>query len=67
MPSLFEYDLGDWKDPFPAPVVEEHDGFMIVRDDLLDGGSKMRFADYLIQSQPEIEESSDLYGGSCEG
>ena len=62
MPSLFEYDLGDWKDPFPAPVVEEHDGFMIVRDDLLDGGSKMRFADYLIQSQPEIEEW--VYGSS---
>ena len=62
MPSLFEYDLGDWKDPFPAPVIEEHDGFMVVRDDLLDGGSKMRFADYLIQSQPEIEEW--VYGSS---
>ena len=37
MPSLFDYDLGDWKDPLPAPVVEEHDGFMIVRDDLLEG------------------------------
>jgi len=62
MTSLFEYDLGDWKDPFPAPVVEEHDGFVVVRDDLLDGGSKMRFADYLIQSQPEIEEW--VYGSS---
>jgi len=62
MPSLFEYDLGDWTDPFPAPVIEEHEGFMIVRDDLLDGGSKMRFADYLIKSQPEIEEW--VYGSS---
>ena len=62
MPSLFDYDLGDWTDPFPAPVIEEHEGFMIVRDDLLDGGSKMRFADYLIKSQPEIEEW--VYGSS---
>ena len=28
----------------PAPVVEEHNGFQIVRDDLIGGGSKMRFA-----------------------
>jgi hypothetical protein len=62
MTSLFEYDLGDWKDPFPAPVVEEHDGFMIVRDDLLVGGSKMRFADYLIKGQTEIDEW--VYGSS---
>jgi hypothetical protein len=62
MPSLFDYDLGDWKDPFPAPVIEEHDRFFIVRDDLLDGGSKMRFADYLIGSQPEVDEW--VYGSS---
>ena len=38
MTSLFDTDLitdiGNWKDPFPAPVIEEHDGFMVVRDDL---------------------------------
>ena len=62
MPSLFDYDLGDWVDPFPAPVIEEHEGFVVVRDDLLDGGSKMRFADYLIKSEPEIEEW--VYGSS---
>ena len=70
MPNLFENDVDgylstivdNWEDPFPAPVVEEHDGFMVVRDDLLDGGSKMRFADYLIKSEPEIEEW--VYGSS---
>ena len=64
MPSLFDddYDIGDWIDPNPAPVIEEHEGFFIVRDDLLGGGSKVRFADYLIQSQPEIEEW--VYGSS---
>ena len=35
---------------------------MIVRDDLLGGGSKVRFADYLISSNPEVEEW--VYGSS---
>lgn len=63
-PSLFEeeFDLGDWKDPNPDPVIEEHKGFLIVRDDLLGGGSKVRFADYLITSNPEVEEW--VYGSS---
>ena len=54
--------IGDWEDPFPPPVIEEHEGIKVVRDDLLDGGSKVRFADYLIQSHPEIEEW--VYGSS---
>jgi len=54
--------IGDWKDPLAAPVIEEHEGFLVVRDDLIGGGSKMRFADYLISSQPEIEEW--VYGSS---
>ncbi len=69
MSSLFEltsedYEtlIGDWADPLPPPVVEEHDGFLVVRDDLIGGGSKMRFADYLIRSQPEIKEW--VYGSS---
>ena len=44
--------IGDWTDSLPPPVVEEHEGILVVRDDLIGGGSKMRFADYLIQSQP---------------
>ena len=62
MPSLFDYDLGDWKDPYPPPVMEEHEEFIIVRDDFLDGGSKMRFADYLIHNETEIDEW--VYGSS---
>jgi hypothetical protein len=63
-PSLFEdeYDIGDWVDPLDPPVIEEHDGFMIVRDDIIPGGSKVRFADYLIKSNPEVEEW--VYGSS---
>jgi len=54
--------IKDWIDPLPPPIVEEHEGFLIVRDDLIGGGSKMRFADYLIRSQPEIKEW--VYGSS---
>ena len=54
--------IDDWVDPLPDPVVEEHEGFLVVRDDLIGGGSKMRFADYLIRSQPEIKEW--VYGSS---
>ena len=54
--------IGDWSDPLDPPVVEEHEGFQIVRDDMIGGGSKMRFADYLIRSNKEIEEW--VYGSS---
>ena len=48
--------IGDWEDPNPKPVLEEHEGFMVVRDDLLYGGTKARVADYLIKSNSEVEE-----------
>lgn len=38
-------------DLLPLPLLEEHDGIMIVRDDLLDGGSKRRFLRPLIESE----------------
>lgn len=47
--------LGDWTDPNPAPVIEEHSAFLVVRDDLLGVGSKVRFLDYLVKSAPEKE------------
>lgn len=42
----------NWKDPLPPPVLTEHDGITVVRDDLING-SKCRFADLLVQSIPE--------------
>ncbi len=38
----------DWIDPYPTPQLIEHDGVLVVRDDLLNAGSKVRFVDKLI-------------------
>lgn len=40
--------IGEWQDPYPAPVIEEWNDRYIVRDDLLEVGSKARFADHLV-------------------
>ena len=65
MPSLFEdyYQslVEHWEDPNPAPVLEMHDGVMVVRDDLLPAGAKSRFIDVLIDD-PNVDEW--VYGSS---
>lgn len=47
----------DWIDPLPTPLVTEHEGIMVVRDDIING-SKCRFADLLVQS---IKEDTIVY------
>jgi hypothetical protein len=46
-----------WQDPFPAPQVYSHDvydrTFHVVREDLLEVGSKARFGSLLIQRLPK--------------
>ena len=47
----------------PIPVVEEHSGIQVVRDDLLPGGTKLRyFAGLYGPDRREI-----VYGSPCEG
>jgi hypothetical protein len=38
---------GDRQDPFEAPQLVDHDGFKVVREDLMGFGSKCRFGDIL--------------------
>ena len=58
----------DWNDPFETPVVVQHEGVSVVRDDLLTVspgvpcGSKVRFFDALLHRYSEIEEW--VYGSS---
>lgn len=57
--------IGDWQDPNPAPVIELHNDIHVVRDDLLQYGSKLRFVDYFIGHAPENKEVTEWVFGSC--
>jgi hypothetical protein len=57
--------VSDWEDPYPTPVIEKHNNYFVLRDDLLEGGSKIRFLDFLIQSKTDVEEW--VYGSSPAG
>lgn len=57
--------MKDWNDPNPLPVLEEHQGFTIVRDDLLEYGSKIRFVDYMIGHDPQYKNIKEWCFGSC--
>lgn len=48
----------------PDPVMVEHHGFMVVRDDLLPGGTKRRVIEPMIQASPHREfiYASPAYG-----
>ena len=52
----------DWEDPWPDPIIELHDGIHVVRDDLLDAGSKVRFIDCFVKSLPESVKEV-VFGG----
>ena len=53
----------DWEDPWPDPIIEMHDGVHVVRDDLLNAGSKVRFVDYYIKTLPESVK--EIVFGNC--
>jgi len=57
--------IEDWQDPNPAPVLEVYDGITVVRDDLLNYGSKIRFVDYFIGHAPENKNVKEWVFGSC--
>lgn len=48
----------------PAPVVDQIDGVMVVRDDHIPGGTKRSFADQLIAGRREVVYASPVYGGA---
>lgn len=54
-----------WKDPNPALVVEKHGGIHVVRDDLLVGGTKERFYDYMVAKEDNVREW--VYGCGSRG
>lgn len=64
-PEYYLNLIDGWEDPNPKPVIEEYQGFSIVRDDLLKYGSKIRFVDYFIGHAPENKEIKEWVFGSC--
>tara|TARA_R100000152_G_C6772523_1_gene199457 strand:+ start:56 stop:781 length:726 start_codon:yes stop_codon:yes gene_type:complete len=48
----------------PKPIIEEHSRFLVVRDDLVPGGSKMRFLPYLVQDAKEVVFGGPFCGGA---
>jgi len=51
----------EWTDPNPPVQIHDHEGYLVVRDDLLGYGSKARFVDYLVKTMPEQE----IVYGAC--
>ena len=46
------------------PVVENHNGVFVVRDDLFDGGTKARFIPLLFNGVNEVVYASPAEGGA---
>ena len=53
--------VSDWSDPYDPPMLVNHDDVIVVRDDVLPAGSKIRFIDKLIRDT-DCEEW--VFGGS---
>lgn len=57
--------IDEWVDPYPKPVIENVDGVLVVRDDLIEAGTKARALDYLIGHAPEYAHVKEwVYGSS---
>ncbi len=49
---------------FQPPIVQEHEGILVVRDDLIPGGTKSRFFVHLFADHDEIVYASTTWGGA---
>ena len=58
MTQFFDYgiDKVDYTSSLPKPIIKEHNGIKVVRDDLLDGGTKRRAFTMYVASRPDVKE-----------
>ena len=56
--NILDYKLDDidYDIDLPKPVVKDYDGFRVVRDDLLNGGTKRRAFTVYVKNKPDVEE-----------
>jgi hypothetical protein len=48
----------------PAPIIKEHEGVLVVRDDLYPGGTKARFLGMLFSDVEEVVYASPAERGA---
>ena len=58
MNQFFDYGVDDvdYTSSLPKPIIKEHGGIKVVRDDLLNGGTKRRAFTIYVKSKPEMDE-----------
>ena len=58
MSNFFDYGYNDIECDvkLPKPIIEEYDGIQVVRDDLLDGGTKRDTFTMYVYSLPDVKE-----------
>jgi hypothetical protein len=49
---------------FPNPIIEKHNNIFVVRDDLIAGGTKSRYCEYLFQSYDHVVYATPAFGGA---
>ena len=55
--EFFDFkSVGESSIKLPKPIIKEHDGIKVVRDDLLDGGTKEEAFNVFIESFPDVKE-----------
>lgn len=54
--------MAEWWNP--DPIIEQYGRMLVVRDDLVPGGSKMRFLPYLVQGASEVVFGGPFCGGA---
>jgi hypothetical protein len=59
--EMFLEKMSDYVDPFGPISIVEHEGFLVARDDLMEYGSKARFANWLVANCPQ---KNLIYGGA---
>ena len=52
----YKLDEVDYEIDLPKPIVKKHNGFRVVRDDLLNGGTKRRAFTVYVKNKPDVEE-----------
>lgn len=60
--AILDAEVARVQQGLPVPMIEEREGFLVVRDDLIAGGTKRRVLPVLMDSGDEFVYASPVYG-----